>query len=476
MTAWRVTYDERNITVASEGGGDYDTIQEAVDVAVDGDIIGVEDGTYVEKVVLSTAGVKIVGESNDGCDVSYADATPYSRGIVAAFIVKADRIVLSTMKISATGQTTGAISFVKEAGEDAHSHPKDCVIENCVLTSEYGVVWGSSHRGIHHGNTYNVSNRGWHVSGQCEATGPSIFTDSNNPPDPLIVYSIDETFNIISTTLTVADPKDCIVFWHSAGNIVGHIRGLTITQGNAQDTLTQHGIRLVNSADDAAYYTRVFVENASVSMSGGDASHKAQGIELDASSVLSVGSADIRISYSTISCTGTHDYDIEVRASTVNAQVRLFVDANTDYTLSAGTICTQTAEGWFFTVAILLGPANDSLTLNAQLVDSDGNDFGNLITTGFTNLGDGNYQWVWPSMPAGFRGTIQFIDQATAVVLSTYGIDEQMEKVLKVCQYLFNKTTATATKLTVYADDGVTPIADMTLADDGATQTKGAAP
>jgi hypothetical protein len=60
------------------------------------------------------------------------------------------------------------------------------------------------------------------------------------------------------------------------------------------------------------------------------------------------------------------------------------------------------------TVAVVLGGGNTGLTLEAQLVDTAGVDVGSAITTGFVEIGGGNYEWTNAAMPTGFRGVVKF--------------------------------------------------------------------
>jgi len=63
---------------------------------------------------------------------------------------------------------------------------------------------------------------------------------------------------------------------------------------------------------------------------------------------------------------------------------------------------------------IKLLPADTGLALKAQLVNgSDGSNNGAEISTGFTELGGGEYAWHHPSFPDGFRGYALIISGAS---------------------------------------------------------------
>lgn len=52
------------IYVDDDGGADYSTIQEAVDAAIDGDLVFVYQGTYYENVIVNKR-IHLMGESKD---------------------------------------------------------------------------------------------------------------------------------------------------------------------------------------------------------------------------------------------------------------------------------------------------------------------------------------------------------------------------------------------------------------------------
>jgi len=57
---------------------------------------------------------------------------------------------------------------------------------------------------------------------------------------------------------------------------------------------------------------------------------------------------------------------------------------------------------------IALGSLQTGLTLEAQLVDTVGANVGSAITTGFTEIGLGNYLWHTTAVPDGHRGGVKF--------------------------------------------------------------------
>lgn len=64
-------------------------------------------------------------------------------------------------------------------------------------------------------------------------------------------------------------------------------------------------------------------------------------------------------------------------------------------------------------ISIALGGSQIGLTLSAQLIDTAGANVGSLITTGFSEIGVGNYLLDYASFPDGHRGAIKFLTGAT---------------------------------------------------------------
>ena len=61
-------------------------------------------------------------------------------------------------------------------------------------------------------------------------------------------------------------------------------------------------------------------------------------------------------------------------------------------------------------ISLSLGTSKINLTLVANLVDSSGQTIGTDISTGFTEIGSGNYLWHYELFPDNFRGGIKFYD------------------------------------------------------------------
>ena len=87
----------RTFTVDDDGEGDYGTIQEAVDAAVDGDTIRVWEGTYYENVFVDKS-VNLIG---NGSEVTIIDGG----GIGDVVNITADRVNMSGFRITGSGSS-----------------------------------------------------------------------------------------------------------------------------------------------------------------------------------------------------------------------------------------------------------------------------------------------------------------------------------------------------------------------------------
>jgi hypothetical protein len=61
------------------------------------------------------------------------------------------------------------------------------------------------------------------------------------------------------------------------------------------------------------------------------------------------------------------------------------------------------------TIPVVMGTGQGGLVLRAQLKDTAGVNVGGVVTTGFVDLGDGNYGWTG-TIPDGFLGYVVFTD------------------------------------------------------------------
>ena len=74
--------------------------------------------------------------------------------------------------------------------------------------------------------------------------------------------------------------------------------------------------------------------------------------------------------------------------------------------------------------AVNLGISQTGFTLTAQLVDTAGANVGSLISTGFTEIGAGNYLWHATAIPSGHRGGVIFKSGATIMAFTAINPEE----------------------------------------------------
>ena len=71
-------------------------------------------------------------------------------------------------------------------------------------------------------------------------------------------------------------------------------------------------------------------------------------------------------------------------------------------------------------INIALGTSKTGLTLVAQLVTSAGADSGSVITTGFSEIGAGNYLWTYDSFTDDFRGGVKFYESGVPATILAF--------------------------------------------------------
>ena len=151
---------EQTITVDQNGGGDFTTIQEAVDAADDGDTLQVMEGTYAEHVIVNKS-LLLIGSSASSCvvdaggdgvallventDATIRDLTVTGGGCCngAGLKVKNSKAMISG--INCTGNRMGGLHLINSTASVTNSTfwnnsfviltflLRDSVIANCTL-------------------------------------------------------------------------------------------------------------------------------------------------------------------------------------------------------------------------------------------------------------------------------------------------------------------------------------------------------
>ena len=76
-------------------------------------------------------------------------------------------------------------------------------------------------------------------------------------------------------------------------------------------------------------------------------------------------------------------------------------------------------------IGIVLGTSKTGLTLKAQLVDTSGANVGSSVTSGFTEIGLGNYSWYYTSFPDSFRGGIKVLNNGDSSLLAFVAVNPE---------------------------------------------------
>ena len=119
-------------------------------------------------------------------------------------------------------------------------------------------------------------------------------------------------------------------------------------------------------------------------------------------------------------------------------------------------------------IPIVLGAAATGKTLKAQLVDTAGADVGSAVTTGFVEIGKGNYGWTYAAFPDGFRGFVKVYEGTLpAGLLAVAAINpEEAEDALRIRaktdSLTFSEAGAVDANVT-YGDGDPFYVADGTL-------------
>lgn len=105
---------------------------------------------------------------------------------------------------------------------------------------------------------------------------------------------------------------------------------------------------------------------------------------------------------------------------------------------------------------IALGGSQTGITLNAQLRDETGSAEGSPVSTGFIEIGSGQYYWYYASMPDAFVGYVEFYEQGVpGTILASSAVNPQETELADV---------KTSTRLA--SNDSRLDNIDMALAND----------
>ena len=234
--------------VDANGGGDYETISQAVSAATGGETIFIRNGEYEETQTITIGcDLTIEGESQDGVRITGPSSNNY---LFKATTDQAITLTLSKVTIYESGG--GNFPAIQFTYCDHEITIKDCTFDNC--GSRYGAIqFGHPGKGIIDGCTFiNSKCTANNGAGVIYISGAGDFTIKNTVIDGvqytpgtgnmfgvIYVYNQNATLNIENTTITnvnnfdneqnvTAVPARAIIY-NNRGTVI--ITGSTI-QGN----------------------------------------------------------------------------------------------------------------------------------------------------------------------------------------------------------------------------------------------------
>ena len=128
------------IYVDSLGGGQYTSIQEAIDNATVGDTIVVANGTYYESVLINKSKINLVGNSSSECKIIYQyDGEDDLNDYAAAINVTASMVNISGFNITVSGNYIYGIRLNSTSSSNANITNNNISIINLSSGDAHGI-------------------------------------------------------------------------------------------------------------------------------------------------------------------------------------------------------------------------------------------------------------------------------------------------------------------------------------------------
>ncbi|WP_083523355.1 outer membrane protein assembly factor BamB family protein [Methanofollis ethanolicus] len=177
--------------VDASGGGDFTTIQAAVDAAFDGDRIIVRDGTYVENVVLDRS---VYLGSMNGSSSTIIRPADTNDNIVT---IRSDNVTVEGFSLTGTDLTYSVGKWYVRNAVYSYECDNLTIAGNDVFDDYLGISVRMAHNSTITGNTiHDVTYRGIWLDGQASLWDNSVRGSSGNTISNNVLYNITDATDL----------------------------------------------------------------------------------------------------------------------------------------------------------------------------------------------------------------------------------------------------------------------------------------
>ena len=245
VTLNQCTVEAGTIYVDSSGGGDYTTIQAAIDNATSGDTIIVANGTYYESVIINKTNINLIGNSTTDCKIiHYYVGTDVYGDYASAINVTASGASISGFNISVSGDYTFGVRMNSSSSLNSN-------ISNNYITATgkygYGIFLYQTSKNNLFNNTINTSGVYGHGmyferSSNNNLTGNTINTKMYSMAG-IWLYDSSNNNNLSGNRIYTTRSRGYGIYLYNSSNndLLGNTINTTDTQG--------HGIYLNSNSN-----------------------------------------------------------------------------------------------------------------------------------------------------------------------------------------------------------------------------------
>jgi hypothetical protein len=246
-------------TVDDDGGADFDNIQDAVDVAADGDEIIVYPGTYTDTgtAVVDTLGKTLTIHSSDGSDATFIDGQYERRGIYCSG-ESPTHVTISGFTIrEGTPQDGGSSSDGGGLLSLGDLTLSDCMFELCAASSQGGGLAVGTNP-FPTGQTVNIDDCTFQ-NNTANYSGAMMAYDCNLTMSNCQVLNNTGTDNIGGLTVG-----------HTVSGYSSHLENITISENTSPGgALGKTGGLSMRDGSNVSMQSCVVVNNSSLTEGGG---------------------------------------------------------------------------------------------------------------------------------------------------------------------------------------------------------------